>query len=96
MSIGTLATTMARIKAASTYSPISVFIVEKVINNKTHRFLDARFANTVGAIRRKNEVLKPRVTDEGQTNWAHEWIGDYHRWHQVKGVRALLKVALEK
>jgi hypothetical protein len=96
MSIGTLETTMARIKAAHPHSPISVFIVEKKVKKKTKRFLDARFASTVGALRRKQEVIKPRITDEGLINWAHEWIGDYHRWHQVKGVRALLKVALEK
>jgi len=96
MSIGTLETTMARIKLATPLSPISVFILEKKVKGKTKRFLDARFAATVGSVRRKLEQTKPRSTDEGQVNWTHEWIGDYHRWDSVKGVRALLKVALEK
>jgi hypothetical protein len=96
MSIGTLQTVMARIKVATPQSPISVFIDERKRNGKTIRLLDARFANTVGGLQRKLAYHKPRSSDEGQVNWRYEWIGDYHQWHSVKEVRALLTVALEK
>lgn len=96
MSIGSLPLVMARIKTATPLSPISVFIHEKIVDGKTKRFLDARFANTVDACHRKMDSHKPRSTDEGQINWAHEWIGDYHRWNTIRVVRALLAQALEK
>jgi hypothetical protein len=96
MSIGSLEITMARIKTATPQSPISVFVEEKVVKGKKQRVLDARFANTVDAVHRKLDYIKPRSTDGGQTNFTYEWIGDYHRWNTVKTVRALLKQALEK
>lgn len=92
MSLGTVTSTMKRIRTAQWLSPISVFVV----NVDGIRTLDALFTNTVEAVRRKTEVKNPRANDEGQTNYAWEWVGDFHWTQSAKAIRNLLKRALEK
>lgn len=92
MSLGTVTTAMTRIRAAQHNSPISVFVV---VRNKV-RCLDILFANTVEACQRKTEIRPARANDEGQTNYAWEWVGDFHWTQSAKAVRNLLTRALEK
>jgi hypothetical protein len=97
MGVGTVAQVMARIKVATPNSPISVFIQEsKQSNGSIKRELDAHFTNSVGAIQRKNAIVKPTNNTYGMPTWAYEWIGDYNGWQNQKTIRALLIQALRK
>ena len=86
-----------RISTAPRQRAISVFIVTK--NKK--RYLDVYYADTLEAIRRKNELMPEHFSDTcsecGQTTRRHryEWIGDFHNEMNLGDAEAYLTVSLE-
>ena len=96
MPVETIARIKSRIKGATPLNPISVFVVkvEKI------RKLDALYANTSEAMRRRM-ALKPfhpshqcETSGHIEEHFAEEYIGDFHNNMNMNDVGAFLKAAI--
>ena len=96
MPVEPISRVMTRIKNAAPSRPIAVFVVKI----KGIRQLDALYANTTEAMRRRMAVKPFHPTDKCPTcghitqHLAEEYIGDFHNNMNMKDVRNFLEVAL--
>lgn len=97
MPVESVSRIVARVKISPPSRPISVFVVEV----DKQRVLDAIYANTIEAQRRKTALKPYHPSDKCptcghvQTHLAEEWIGDFHNDMDLQYVRQFLTTATE-
>ena len=95
MAITSLRKTMARIKKAERNSPITVFVRETVEKNRTVRRLESRFAKTIDANSRIDELVVYQAPGHTPViEHKYEWLGNFTKHNNVKAVKALLIQAI--
>ena len=104
MTIETIPRIIERIKMSPPSRPISVFVIERLVNTKTKktiRELDAIYGNTTEA-KSRQVALKPyhpsdKCKECGHitTVLAEEWIGDFHNRMSLVEIRTFLARAID-